>query len=92
MTLEWVSDCCDCILGIEKRGANWELIEWKEKCALHKNITDSDLVQEVLTHNNSFKTVFSSPPTDAEKAQNTSAKRTEQKRIRDLGASVKNTG
>ena len=88
MTTEWIADTCDCILEIELRGATWTLIDWKKKCELHKDEADATLIATVRTHNNSYNTGFSSPPTDAELSQKSIDRRAEQTRIRGLGPGV----
>jgi len=78
----WSPDTCQCIIEIN----NETFIDYIQKCQIHKNFNDQDLLDRILFHNRGFKangTRIDIKNKQAEKA-------TERKRILDIGDPIRN--
>jgi hypothetical protein len=62
---------------------------WKQKCALHKDVNDEQLLDTLLTHDRQWNDILSGDSTDKSNELNTLKSR-ENARIKKLGNALKN--
>ncbi len=74
--LQWSPDSCQCILELDMPDKT--LIRTIQKCQLHKDKIDSEILSTVHTHNKSYNTLALEPQ-----------RRTEYNRIKNLGNPIK---
>lgn len=73
---QWSLDSCQCILVIDMPDKT--LARTIQKCQLHKDLTDAEILSTVQTHNKSYNTEALQPQ-----------RRTEYARIKALGNPIK---
>ena len=89
MATEWRLSSCECIVVIQKDGqGGLELVDWKQKCHIHKDVIDGDLLSTLITHDTQWNALLTG--TNHENTLNLLAyKNTEIDRIKALGDIVK---
>ena len=90
MATEWSLQSCQCKIKITKNEqGNLELVKWIQKCALHKDVIDEQLLDTLLTHDRQWNASL----TGTSKEMNielSTLKSAEYSRIKKLGNVEKN--
>lgn len=47
--INWFADTCQCKIIFESSGETF--VDWIQKCHIHKDVPDNDLLSTVLAHN-----------------------------------------
>ena len=83
---DWSPDTCSCVITIT---CPFTIVDWIKKCELHKNFDGTELLKEVLRHNNSFNLKFGSIKlTERQKTEVSIDKSNEKRRVRSMGNGV----
>lgn len=80
--IRYSPDTCDCVIIVDPQFSRLET--WEQKCQIHKNINDNALLNVILAHNKGHNN-----PTQT-RLDTITKKANERKRIRDLGAPIRN--
>lgn len=83
MATDWNLHSCLCKVKFKKNEqGNLELVKWMEKCVLHKDVADGDLLSTLIAHDTQWNGQSGDIP---------ELKKTECDRIKSLGDVLKNT-
>ena len=87
--MKYSPDTCLCIVEFDVNGrGNLIYSNWIQKCQLHKNYSNQDLIDEIQTDNKSYE--IKQNPTREEIRENLIDKQVEKRRVRDMGDPVVN--